>query len=501
VFIKSGDPAYNEWNDRGVNLRFKGSPLGIIPVSSIDELAQALQESIDQGLHVVVRGGGHCLENFVAAPSVQVIIDISRIKGVRHDPEKKAIEVMAGETTGEMLRKLYEQWRIVLPVGEHPDIGMGGHIAGGAFGFLCRQHGLAVDYLYAVEILWVNENRKVEKIVATREADDQNRELWWAHTGGGTGNFGIVTRYWFRSATTTGVVPSALLPRAPGNIETLEIDWSWNDVDESSFHRLVKNFGRWVEENSGEGISARSFFGTLHLWNKVTGKLQLKGLVTDPAHADYVIKDLIPALHQGLDIPHRLSRKKISWLEFALNPFPDIFPPGKGAFKFKDAFLLKPFTDQQIRTVYRYVTERTDTPGGSVGMATYGGKVNTVASGETASAQRSAIFTMSCTPGWTDPAEAEKYMDWSRSCYRDLFAETGGAPVPGTRTGGCIIAHPDNDLADPAWNNTGIPWHAFYYQDNYPRLQRIKATWDPLNIFHHALSIQPATVYDPQYST
>lgn len=492
MVIKPGDAQYDQWNDRGVNLRFKGRPSRIIPVSTIDELSQALQEAVDENLHVAVRGGGHCLENFVGNPSVDVIIDISKMKGIRHDAEKKSIEVMAGETVGEMQKKLYEQWKIVLPVGEYPDIGMGGHIAGGAFGFLCRQHGMGVDYLYAVEILWVNKNRKVEKIIASREPDDINRDLWWAHTGGGTGNFGIVTRYWFRSADIRNTSPSDLLPKAPDPIEVIEIDWSWNDINEKAFHKLAGNFGNWVEQNAAEGILARSFFGTLHLWSKVTGKLQLKGLVTDIAHTEFVLENLTHALNDDLNIPYNLKRKSMPWLEFALNPFPDVFPEGKIAFKFKDAFLLKPFTDAQIKTAYKYLTERNDTPGGCIALATYGGKINEVASDATASAERNAIFSMSCTPGWTDPSETEKYMDWARSCYRDLFAETGGAPVPGTRTGGCIIAHPDNDLADPHWNKTGVPWYRFYYQDNYPRLQKIKAKWDPLNIFHHALSVEPA---------
>jgi FAD/FMN-containing dehydrogenase len=82
-------------------------------------------------------------------------------------------------------------------------------------------------------------------------------------------------------------------------------------------------------------------------------------------------------------------------------------------------------------------------------------------------------------------------MEWVRKCYSDLYQETGGVPVPGKQTGGCIIAHPDNDIADPNWNKSGLPWHALYYQDNYSRLQKIKATWDPLNIFRHGLSVEP----------
>ncbi len=56
---------------------------------------------------------------------------------------------------------------------------------------------------------------------------------------------------------------------------------------------------------------------------------------------------------------------------------------------------------------------------------------------------------------------------------------------------GSYINYPDVDLADPALNTSGVPWYELYYRDNYPRLQRIKARWDPRNVFHHALSIQP----------
>jgi hypothetical protein len=89
-----------------------------------------------------------------------------------------------------------------------------------------------------------------------------------------------------------------------------------------------------------------------------------------------------------------------------------------------------------------------------------------------------------------DPRDEARTLGWVRSFYRDLFGETGGVPVPGPLNDGALINHPDVDLADPAWNRSGVPWPTFYYQGNYRRLQQIKRRYDPGDVFRHALSIQ-----------
>jgi hypothetical protein len=187
--------------------------------------------------------------------------------------------------------------------------------------------------------------------------------------------------------------------------------------------------------------------------------------------------------------------EQTSWLAFALDPFPELFRTGMESVlvKIKDAFLRRRFTDRQIAVVYRYLTRTDyDVPGGMLGLATYGGRVNVVAPDATASAQRDSILTTACTAGWLEPRDEARHLAWVRTLYRDLFADTGGVPVPGPISDGALINHPDVDLADPEWNTSGVPWHTLYYKDNYPRLQRIKARWDPRNVFYHALSIRAA---------
>jgi aclacinomycin oxidase len=425
---------------------------------------------------------------------VKVILDVSPMKGIAYDTEMRAVAVEAGATVGETFRALAERWGTLIPLGEWPEIGMGGHVAGGAFGFLCRQHGLAADYLHAVEVVTMAADGRARPVVATREASDPNHDLWWAHTGAGGGNFGVVTRYWFRAPGAEGNDPAQLLPRAPESITTFKAEWDWSAIDEATFLRLVQNHGEWCERNSGADSPYASLWTLLELHRQQFGKIVVRGVSTAGDAAERQREEHLAALSAGIPAPQGLEVARMSWLEFALNPLPDLFaaPPGGVSAKVKDALLRKRLTDRQIGVAYEYLTRTDhDIMGGMLGMATYGGRINTVAPDATASAQRGSILDLACNTGWIDPRDEAKNLAWTRDFYRELFAESGGVPVPGEAYDGSFINHPDVDHADPALNTSGVPWSTLYYRDNYPRLQRIKARWDPRNVFRHALSIQP----------
>jgi aclacinomycin oxidase len=492
--IGPDDPRYAVLVRRGFNKRFVSRPDYIRLVYSTEQVVEAVQEAVQEDLRVAARSGGHCLEGFVADPAVRVIIDTSLMTGVFYDREKDAFAVDAGTTVGESYRRLFLGWGVVLPAGESPDIGMGGHVLGGAFGFLCREHGLAADYLYAVEVVVVDAAGKAKAVVATREPSDPNRDLWWAHTGGGGGNFGIVTRYWFRSPAAERGNPSTLLPKAPDSIAVFRAAWNWTDIGQDAFTRLARNFGDWAERNSEPGSPAARVFSTLFLHRQQYGKLELKGLSTAGAGAEALIDEHMAAITDGVGASPAREVEHLSWLTFALRPFPELFVVGMDnvRFKGKDAFLRKRFTDHQLDVAYKYmISTDYDVPGGMMGLATYGGRVNVVPPDANASPQRDSILTTSCAVGWGSPGDEATSLAWVRGLYRDLFAETGGVPAPSPRCDGAMINHPDADLADPALNTSGVPWSTLYYKDNYPRLQQIKARWDPRNVFQHALSIRP----------
>lgn len=488
--ITPDDIRYADLAEKRFNKRFTGKPEYIRLPTSTREVVEAVQEAVSSKRRLVVRSGGHCLEGFVSDPAVQVLIDISLMTNVYYDAERSAFTVEGGATVSDMHRRLFLGWGVVLPAGMHPGIGIGGHVLGGAFGFLCREYGLAADYLYGIELVTVDASGKAYSVIATREDTDFNRELWWAHTGGGGGNFGIVTRYWLRFPDPTGPGPAQALPKAPASITTFQVAWDWKNVDETSFSRLLRNFGAWCQEHSGPHAPSRHLFSLLFLNHRNQSKLECKGLATG-ANATHLIQEHLAAIAGPVGLPYTQQIEESPWLRFALNPFPEVFQPGSDKLqtKAKDAFFRQPLTDSQIATAYKYLTADVKV-GGALGMATYGGKVNSVPPDATASAQRDCIMDVACNTGWIDPESAAPSLDWVRNFYKDLFSNSGGVPVPNEQIDGCMINHPDTDLADPAWNQSGVPWHFLYYKENYPRLQKVKAAWDPLNIFHHALSIQ-----------
>ena len=490
------DPRYRAVLDKQFNKRFRASPDYVRLAGSTAEVVAAVDEAVREKRRLVATSGGHCLEGFVSDPDVRVIVDVSRMKAIYHDAERNAIVVECGATVGETFKALAENWGTVIPLGEYPGVGIGGHVLGGAFGFLCRQLGLAADHLFGVEVVTVDAGGRARVVVATRDDSGELHDLWWAHTGGGGGNFGIVTRYWFRDRDATAADPSRLLPRAASSVATLRAEWAWDAIDEHAFRRLMRNHGGWCERTSGADSEFATLWTLLEVHRHEFGKIVIRGVSTAGGDARAQFDRLLSALGDGLAATAP-AVEELSWLTFALNPLPDLFsggPPGGVSTKVKDAIVKRAFDDAQIGVIHHHLT-RTDVnvPGGMFGLASYGGRVNTRATDATAAPQRGGILDVACTAGWIDPSEEAQNLAWVRSFYRDLFAETGGVPVPGRAYDGALINHPDTDLADPRWNTSGVPWSTLYYQDNYPRLQRVKARWDPLNVFHHALSIRPSS--------
>ncbi|WP_344936655.1 FAD-binding oxidoreductase [Sphaerisporangium flaviroseum] len=503
---------------QGFNQRWTAHPDYIKVVRSTADVVGALNEALNSGrTRIAVRSGGHCYENFVANPGVQVIIDVGQMDRVHYDPGMGAYCVEAGSTNWHAYTRLYRETGRTLPAGSCYSVGAGGHICGGGYGLLSRRHGLTVDYLYAVEVVVVRRRPhgdfEAEAVVARRSDEGDLHDLWWAHTGGGGGNFGVITRYWFKD-----------LPRPPINVWLSAVAWDWDGMTYDPFARLVANFGRFCAENSHPGSEYADLFSILKLTHKKAGKIGLITQVdaTNPAAGRDRLDAFLSQIEDGVGLERAeldvdlgehpqirgLHREPLlmPWIQATqtLNGSGD---NRRG--KYKSAYMRKPFPDDQIQGIWNYLSSTRDGDGydntqydnaeALIQVDTYGCKINALGAHETATVQRDSIMKLQYQAYWTDPAEDGVHERWLRELYRRVYAASGGVPVPATAEGaidpaaitdGCYINYPDRDLGNDEWNTSGVPWYHLYYGDNYERLLKAKRRWDPHNVFQHEQSIR-----------
>jgi FAD/FMN-containing dehydrogenase len=496
--LKPGDPLYRDLQLRGYNRRFVGTPDSVLVVQNADQVVAAVDAVVASGDKLAVRSGGHCVEGLVDDPAVRRVIDLSQMDSVYYDRHRRAVAVEAGATLGRVYQALDMGWGVTLPGGSCTGVGMGGHVTGGGFGPLSRLYGLISDHLYAVEAVVVDANGKARAVTATREGGDPDRDLWWAHTGGGGGNFGVATKFWFRSRDVQGDDATLLLPKRPSGHTMVSVAWRWADLDEEKFMTLVNNFMRWCEQHSSPGDEAAAVHGTLVLFREEFGVVTVSGQV-DPGHRrgrealDTFLAEVTTNVPNGTTT----TQEDVPW-QYATIHAPDVadvldIPATQLRSKARGALLRSALDGSQIRTMFeRLSSDDYGWRGAMVVFVTWGGRINALSPEDTAVPTRDAVAMFSVGNFWDDSEEDEKHLTWNRALYRDVFAATGGVPVANDQTGGCFINWPDPDLLEEEWNQSGVPWSELYYGGNYRKLQEVKGRWDPHQVFNHVLSVEPA---------
>lgn len=480
-----------------------------VPLSE-DGAAAALQRIVagDFGDAFRVRGGGHCYEDFVFNPEARALIDMSLLNGIGRDPATDAYYAEAGATNQDIYRGLYWRFGRTLPAGSCYSVGAGGHIVGGGYGLLSRRFGLTVDWLSGVRVATVDGAGHVAIAEGKRDGGDADAALLnWAHCGGGGGNFGLITRYDF-----------ADLPVPPQNAELIVLAWNWTDIVARGGASYLGGILAFFEELTREG--GDDIFGLLKLNHQSAGQVKLliqanydgapgsgtaRPLVEGrlARHGlGHVVAPVGPAIGHPVSTPAAASYVDYRWWEIvqALNGSGD---NQKG--KYKSAYMRAGFPDDQVRTIYKYLTATPSDAGGPVDLSSsllqvdsYGGAINRIAPEATAVWQRSSIFKLQYQSYWQDrtggpSVNGDGHLAWIRDFYDEMYAAYGGVPDPlrdpANNVDGCYINYPDTDLNEHG-TETAL---RLYYGGNLARLREAKARFDPQNRFRHAQSINLPT--------
>ena len=406
----------------------------IVRPTGVADVINTVNFARDHALLVAVRGGAHSFAGTGVCDG-GLVIDLSRMKGIRVDPARRTVRAEAGVRWGELDRET-QAFGLATPGGVVADTGIAGLTLGGGHGWLGYKYGLVSDNLTSVDIVTADGTCRVA-------SDTEHADLFWGVRGGG-GNFGVVTSFEYRLHP-VGPVLGGLV-----------------------FHPF---------ENAKDVLKFyRDFSGTTH--DQLT---TYAALLTSPDGAKVVVIGVCytGALEDGERLVAPVRKfgpplmdqiRPMAYTELQTT-FEAGFPPRNQYYE--KVHFLREIGDEAISLLIDHFA-RVSSPLSSSFFQQTGGAMQR---GNTAYAHRDALYNFILVAQWLDPKESQRHVRWTRDLWEAFQPySTGGFYVND-------IGREEDDGADRV---------RAAYGANYERLAALKKQYDPGNLFRHNQNIKPA---------
>jgi FAD/FMN-containing dehydrogenase len=404
------------------------------------DVAAAVRYGVEHGLRIAVRCGGH---NGAGLGSVDdgLVIDLSAMNTVEVDAAAKMARVGGGALLRDVVSATHEHG-LTVPVGILGTTGVGGLTLGGGIGHLTRSLGLTIDNLVAATLVLADGS--VVQADSEREPD-----LFWAIRGGG-GNFGIVTSFSFRCHPVTTVLAGPVLYDMDDTADLL----TWYRDFLPAAPEEVGGFFAFLSVPPGP-----PFPEELHL-RKVCGIAWTQAGEEESEALREARSFGTPLLDGVAPIP----------LPMWNTAFDELYGPGDQWY-WRGEFV-REIPDEAI-AVHAEYGPAMPTWKSTMHLYAIDGAASRVGNDETAWSYRDAVWGGVFAGVDPDPANAGAIRDWSRG-YSDAIR-------PYSMGGGY-----SNFAMDEPDRVRGM------YGANYDRLTRVKAQYDPDNVFNVNQNIAPA---------
>ncbi len=409
-------------------------PALIARCSGTADVAAAVRFGQENDLLTAVRGGGHNVAGRALCDG-GIVIDLSRMKGVRVDAKNRTARVQGGCTLGDVDHETH-LFGLAIPAGVVSKTGIAGLTLGGGVGWLVRKYGLTCDNVVSFDVVTAGG----EFLVA---GESENQDLFWALRGGG-GNFGVVTSFEYRAHPVSTVLGGLILhPR-----------------DQAS---AVLRFYRDFIRSAPEELTV--YAGLLHTAEGTPAIAMIACYCGELREGERVLKPLRAFGSPLLDAIQPL-------------PFPQMqslldgaFPDGNQNY-WKSAFA-RELSDELIDVLVDSAN-RAASPLTAIVVEYYGGAASRVGTSDTAFAHREAQYDIGICAQWADPKESPRHIDWTRRLAEAIRPFTSGAYLLN------FLGDEGEDIVRAAFG------------PNYPRLVEVKKKYDPANFFRVNPNIDPA---------
>ncbi|MCE3554827.1 FAD-binding oxidoreductase [Pseudonocardia sp. RS11V-5] len=412
------------------------------------DVVEAVRFARSHGLLAAVRGGGHSVAGLSSNPE-GLLIDLSGMRGVLVDPERRLVRVQGGAVLGAVDRET-QAFGLVTPLGRVSETGVAGLTLGGGYGNLDKKYGLACDNLVEAQVVCADGS-----VRTASETDDP--DLFWAIRGGG-GNFGVVTTFTFRLHPVGPIVAFAGVMYPLEDVAAIERGWrEYADAAPDEVTTAVFTLTFPAAPGMPEIIHDRpvAVVAAVH-----SGP--------DPEAGMRVLQPLrelgTPLFDLSQPMPYAVVQSS----------FDGLFPRGGHRAYWKSQYLDE-LTDDAIDALARLSQDR-PAPLTLVNTFRIGGAVHAVDPEATAFAERTSPYMVSFDTMWTDADQDEAAIAWSRSAFEEMTKYGNGR----------VFLNFTGRQDEPLQAGTDTA-----FGRNLHRLGRIKAALDPDNVFQLNNNIVP----------
>jgi FAD/FMN-containing dehydrogenase len=444
--IRPGDADY-EHARLVSNGMFDRRPAMIMRCTGTADVVAAVTFTREKNLPLAVRGGGHAVAGYGTCDD-GIVIDLSRMRGVRVDPAAATVRAQGGATWGDVDRET-QVFGLATPGGVVSTTGIAGLTLGGGFGILSLKHGLSCDNLISADV--VTADGRV--LVAS---ENENEDLFWGLRGGG-GNFGIVTSFEYRLHPVREM-HVALILHDPANALDLLRFYRDQVMSAPADLALMAVFMTVPQE------PPMPIFPPEILGKKVVGFLAAwPGAAEEAEKAFQPLRTFgEPAFELVLPLPYTM-----------LQQIQDEDSPFGTRWYWKSAYM-KELPNEVLETLAARAPTA-PSPRASVLIIRLGGAIADVPDDATAFPLRDAGFIVQMDSTWEDAAGDEESISWTRGLHEAV------APHAMERT---YV----NFIGDEGSNRVA----SAYGPEKYARLVALKQKYDPENLFRINQNIPPA---------
>jgi FAD/FMN-containing dehydrogenase len=443
-----GDAAYEE--SRTVwNAMIDKRPAIVARCLGVADVIACVQFARQNELLLCIKGGGHNIAGLATADGA-LMLDMSLMRGVWVDPQRKVAHAQAGCLLGDVDRET-QVHGLAAVMGFVSLTGITGLTLGGGFGYLTRRWGWTTDNVTGMDVV-TSEGRLV------RASSDENADLFWGLRGGG-GNFGVVTGIDYK-----------LYPVGP---EVVGGVVAWPVSEAPQVLELYQALTAKAPPELTLVLLMRPAPPAPWLPKDVHGKSIVAIVACYSGRPEDGEKVVAPIKAFGKPVGDVLVRRPYTQMQALL----DATQPKGRRYYWKSEYLSR--VDPALSQKAIANAAKIRSPHSAVILFHIEGALNRIED-DTPVGNRDARYVLNIAGSWEQAGDDRANMEWAREAWNDMKSfSTGGNYIN-------FLTEDESPERIAAALGKGLQ-----------RLGEVKKKWDPQNVFRTNRNIQPARAESP----